>query len=72
MAYRFTTIIHREGKWFVARCAELSVVSQGRSIQEAQKNLAEAVELYLEDQPALLKKLPHEAPFITTFEFKRA
>lgn len=72
MAYRFTTIIHREGKWFVARCAELGVVTQGRSIQEAQNNLAEAVELFLEDQPKLLRELPREAPFITTFEFKRA
>ncbi len=72
MAYTFTTIIHREGRWFVARCAELGVVSQGKSIQDAQKNLMEAVELFLEDQPAVLKELPQEAPFITTFEFKRA
>ena len=51
MTYKFTTIIIQEGKWYVARCLELGVVSQGRTIEEAQKNLKEAVELYLEDQP---------------------
>jgi predicted RNase H-like HicB family nuclease len=49
MTYRFTTIITQEGKWYVARCVELGVVSQGKTIEETQKNLKEAVELYLED-----------------------
>lgn len=47
MIYKFITIIQQEGKWFVARCIELGVVSQGKSIEQAQKNLKEAVELYL-------------------------
>ena len=51
MIYRFTTVIVQEGKWYVARCVELGVVSQGKTIERAQKNLKEAVELYLEDQP---------------------
>jgi predicted RNase H-like HicB family nuclease len=33
----------------VARCLELGVVSQGKTIEEAQANLKEAAELYLED-----------------------
>ncbi|MEK7541319.1 MAG: type II toxin-antitoxin system HicB family antitoxin [Patescibacteria group bacterium] len=45
--HRFTTIINRENKWYVARCVELGVVSQGKTIEDAQKNLKEAVELYL-------------------------
>lgn len=28
MTYKFTTIIQQDGKWFVARCVELGVVSQ--------------------------------------------
>jgi predicted RNase H-like HicB family nuclease len=32
----------------VAHCVELDVVSQGKTIEEAQANLKEAVELYLE------------------------
>jgi len=47
LIYKFTTIIMHEGKWFVARCAELGVVSQGRTVLEAKKNIKEAVELYL-------------------------
>lgn len=49
MAKRFTAVITREEKWYVARCLELGVVSQGKTIDQAQANLKEAVELYLED-----------------------
>jgi len=45
---RFTGIIRKEDDWHVAYCVELGVVSQGRTIEEAQKNLAEAVQLYIE------------------------
>ena len=46
---RFTAIIIKEEKWYVAHCIELGVVSQGKTIEEAKANLKEAVELYLED-----------------------
>jgi predicted RNase H-like HicB family nuclease len=46
MTYRCTTVIVQEGKWYVARCLELGIVSQGRTIESAQENLKEAVELY--------------------------
>jgi len=72
MTYKFTTIITQEGKWYVARCVELGVVSQGKTIEEAQKNLKEAVELYLEDQPMAKKYSLKEAPLITTLELKHA
>jgi len=72
MTYRFTTIIVQEGKWYVARCVELGVISQGRTIEEAQDNLKEAVELYLEDQPKAKKYSSKEAPLITTLELKHA
>lgn len=48
MSKRLTAVIRKEGKWYVALCVELGVVSQGRSIEEAKANLKEAVELYLE------------------------
>jgi len=51
MIRRYTAIITKEVSWYVVRCLELSVVSQGRSIEEAQMNLREAVELYLESFP---------------------
>ena len=48
MSKRFTALIVREEEWYVAHCVELGVVSQGKTIEEAQANLKEAVELYLE------------------------
>jgi predicted RNase H-like HicB family nuclease len=72
MTYRFTTIITKEGKWYVARCVELGVVSQGRTIEDAQRNLKEAVELYLEDQPKTKRYLSKSAPLVTSLELKHA
>ena len=46
---KFTAIITKEEKWYVAHCIELGVVSQRKTIEEAQMNLKEAVALYLED-----------------------
>ncbi|MFC2158429.1 type II toxin-antitoxin system HicB family antitoxin [Acidobacteriota bacterium] len=48
MSHKFTAVITQEEKWYVALCIELGVVSQGHTIDEAKKNLQEAVELYLE------------------------
>ncbi|PIR06369.1 hypothetical protein COY65_00405 [Candidatus Jorgensenbacteria bacterium CG_4_10_14_0_8_um_filter_39_13] len=68
MIYKFTTIIIKENKWYVARCVELGVVSQGKTVKEAQKNLKEAVELYLEDMPPAKRRLLKKNPLITTLE----
>ena len=72
MVYKFTTILIKDGKWYVARCVELGVVSQGKTIEDAQKNLKEAVELYLDDRPKSKIILPKTSPLITTFELSHA
>ena len=59
MLSRYSIVIEKEDTWYVAHCVELGVVSQGKTIEEAQVNLKEAVELYLEsfgseDQPESL------------------
>jgi len=48
MSKKFTAIITKEENWYVSHCVELGVVSQGKTIEEAQTNLKEAVELYIE------------------------
>lgn len=48
MVLKFTASITKEGKWYVARAVEFGVVSQGKTILEAQRNLAEAVELFFD------------------------
>ncbi len=45
---KLNAAIQFDGKFYVARCLDLSVTSQGSTIEEAKSNLAEAIELYLE------------------------
>ena len=42
-----TAVIHKEDDTFVAECPEVGTASQGKTIEEAAKNLTEATELYL-------------------------
>jgi predicted RNase H-like HicB family nuclease len=43
-------VIWQEGKHFVAQCLEVEVSSFGDNVDEAKKNLKEAVELYFEGE----------------------
>jgi len=47
-----SVVIQRSGKHYVAFCPDLDVVSQGRTVAAARKNLAEAVALLLETASA--------------------
>ena len=49
---RLTAIIEREGEGYVALCPEVDVASQGGSIEDARKNLVEALELFFETADA--------------------
>ena len=49
MIYVFTALIQKEENWYVAKCAENNVASQGKTLEESLENLKEAVELYYED-----------------------
>lgn len=44
----FTAIIEKEDDVYVALCPELDIASQGNTIEEAKKNLHEAIELFFE------------------------
>jgi predicted RNase H-like HicB family nuclease len=48
---RFTAALTHEGDWFVARCLQVEVTSQGETVEAALANLREALELYFEDEP---------------------
>ena len=45
---QLTAVIEREGSGYVATCPEVDVVSQGDTVEEARRNLLEAVEGFLE------------------------
>ena len=68
MTYKSTAIINKEGKWFVAKSLEPGVASQGKTVEQAKKNLLEAVELYLEGSPKSRKYLSHDMPMVTSIE----
>jgi predicted RNase H-like HicB family nuclease len=45
---QFTAIIEREGDGYISLCPELDIASQGDNIEEARRNLIEALELFFE------------------------
>jgi predicted RNase H-like HicB family nuclease len=60
----FSSVVSKEGKWFVAHCPELEIASQGKSVESALKNLREAIELYLEDEDAKVTESDYR-PMVT-------
>lgn len=62
-----TAAVVEDGAWYVARCLEVEVASQGETIDAALANLREALELYFEDDevPATFAH-----PLITPIEIR--
>lgn len=59
---------------FVVNCPTLSITTQGYNTEEAMKNIKEAVELYLEEQPEKYEELEiqsSELPLFSVIEVKR-
>jgi predicted RNase H-like HicB family nuclease len=51
-------LITKEEDFYVARCPELGVTSQGDDVESARGNLREAIELYLETWPEIQTSFP--------------
>ena len=62
---RLTAAVIKEGRFYVARCLEVEVTSQGENLEEALANLKEALELYFEDVP---QPVTLETPVIAPVE----
>ncbi len=62
---KLTAAITPEGDWYVARCLEVEVTSQGETVEQALANLREALELYFEDMPVPERLEP---PTVTSVE----
>lgn len=60
---RLTAAVTKEEQWYVARCLEVEVTSQGQSMEEALSSLREALQLYFENdipvEPLNSPSLPH-------------
>lgn len=66
---QLTAVIEREDDGYVALCPEVDIASQGHTIEEAQANLSEAVELFFETADAKeIQARLHSEVFITRLE----
>ena len=69
MKRQLTAIIEREGNGYVSLCPEVDIASQGDTIDEAKKNLCEALELFFETaSPEEIKERFHDEVYITNVE----
>ena len=62
---RLTAAISEDSGLFVARCLEVEVTSQGESLEEAQHNLVEALELYFEGESEIVV---NDSPIIVALD----
>jgi predicted RNase H-like HicB family nuclease len=68
-ARQVTAIIEREGDGYVSLCPELDIASQGDTIEEARRNLVEALELFFETaSPSEIESRLHSEVYITRIE----
>ena len=66
---QFTAVIEREGDGYVALCPELDIASQGNTVEEAKRNLVEAIELFLDTaDPSEIQSRLHTEVFVTRVE----
>jgi len=65
MSIKVTVVIQKEEDWYVAKCIENSIASQGKTIEEALSNLTEALQLYFEDD---IPYMDHAQTLVTTLE----
>jgi predicted RNase H-like HicB family nuclease len=66
---QLTAIIEREGAGYVSLCPEVDIASQGDTIEDARKNLQEAVELFFETaDPTEIERRQHSEVFVTRLE----
>ena len=65
MSLKLTVVIQKEDDWYVAKCIENGVASQGKTIECSISNLKEAIELYYEDAAPDATISP---AFVTTLE----
>jgi len=68
---KFTAILKKGEKQYVALCPEVDVVSQGYTVEEALQNLKEALELHIEVM-GLPEGVSDEEAFVTSIEVDHA
>ncbi len=66
---QFTAVIEREGDGYVALCPELDIASQGDTIEEARRNIQEALEGFIEAaSPEEVRERLRSEVYVTSLE----
>ena len=69
MVRQLTAIIEKEGDGYMALCPEVDVASQGSTVDEARKNLQEALEIFFETASSEeIKERFHGEVYVTQLE----
>jgi len=65
--------VRKKGNWVISSCRALDVFSQGRTREEAEKNLADALYSFLDScyQAGTLEKVLHDAGFVRSVGTRR-
>lgn len=67
--HQLTAIIEREGDGYVALCPELDIASEGETVEDARRNLTEALEGFFAcADPAEIAGRLHDEVFVTRLE----
>jgi len=67
--YHLTAIIEKEDNGYVSLCPEFDIASQGETVEEANANLREALELFLEEaSQSEIRERFHPEVFVTRLE----
>ena len=70
MSKAFDIVVNEEylnkKKIFVARCLNLGIASQGKTVEEAMENIKDAIKLYLEENPEEAPKIDDLMPPMAT------
>jgi predicted RNase H-like HicB family nuclease len=74
--YLFSAVFTKEKGGYSALCPELGVASQGLTIEQAQTNIKEAIELFIVDMSPVdlssFVRTSTEAPILKTIEISHA
>ena len=66
---RLTAVIEREGDAYVALCPELDIASQGDTVEDSQRNLIEALQLFFEEaSPTEIAERLRSEVYVTSVE----
>jgi predicted RNase H-like HicB family nuclease len=66
MRHTIKAFVYKGDKYYIAECMDLSIVTQGKTLDETISNLKEAVSLHLEDEnPADFDLSPNPSLLVT-------